>query len=66
VSADGSSTIINATFIEKRVDYGELFTYVQNLVKRERDAHHQIYVAGFPIMTGGCMPSAPTRRRYLP
>jgi uncharacterized protein len=52
VSADASSTIINATFIEKRVDYGELFTYVQNLVKRERDAHHQIYVAGFPMMTG--------------
>jgi len=28
-------------------NYGELFTYVQNLVKLRTGAHHQIYVAGF-------------------
>src|SRR6267378_1698100 len=52
VSADGTATLINATFIERLVDYGKLFDYVQALVKKDRDAEHEIYVAGFPTMTG--------------
>lgn len=52
VAADNSAAIINATFLEQGVDYGEIFKYVQQIVKKESDAGHEIYVAGFPMMTG--------------
>lgn len=52
VSADGSAAIINATFLEQDVDYGRIFAYVQQIVKKESDAGHEIHVAGFPMMTG--------------
>src|SRR5258708_30034548 len=46
VSNDGTATLINATFIEKRLDYGKAFSFVQNLVVKSRDAHHDVYMAG--------------------
>ncbi|WP_428310485.1 efflux RND transporter permease subunit [Hydrocarboniphaga sp.] len=52
VSADQSSTLINATFQESRLDYGEAFQYVQGLVAKNRDADHDIYLAGQPALTG--------------
>jgi len=52
VSNDGTATLINATFIEKRLDYGKAFAFVQNLVVRSRDAHHDVYMAGQPALTG--------------
>jgi hypothetical protein len=52
VSNDGSATLINATFIEKRLDYGKAFAFVQNLVVKSRDAHHDVYMAGQPALTG--------------
>lgn len=52
VSRDGSATLITATFIESRLDYGKTFDFIQNLVKKERDANHNIYVAGQPMLTG--------------
>ena len=52
VSQDQTSTLINATFIESRLDYGEAFQYVQNLVNQNRDADHDIYLAGQPALTG--------------
>ncbi|MFA5938849.1 MAG: MMPL family transporter [Sinimarinibacterium sp.] len=52
ISADGSATLINATFIEQRLDYGEVFLYAQSLVERARDAHHDVYMAGQPALTG--------------
>ncbi len=52
VSADGSSTLINATFIEQRLDYGEAFKYVHDLVMKNQDAHHRVYLAGQPALTG--------------
>lgn len=52
VSADGSAAIINATFLEQGVDYGKIFTYVQDMVHKEGDPRHEIHVAGFPMMTG--------------
>ena len=52
VSQDQSSTLINATFIESRLDYGEAFQYVQNLVAKNRDADHDVYLAGQPALTG--------------
>jgi predicted RND superfamily exporter protein len=52
VSNDGTATLINATFIEKRLDYGKVFAFVQNLLAKNRDAHHQLYMAGQPALTG--------------
>ncbi|MDD3765022.1 MAG: MMPL family transporter [Nevskiales bacterium] len=52
ISGDETATLINATFIEARLDYGEVFDYVQGLVERERNAGHDVYMAGQPALTG--------------
>ena len=52
ISRDASATLINATFIEDRLDYGEVFKYVQSIVEKARDAHHEVYMAGQPALTG--------------
>jgi predicted RND superfamily exporter protein len=52
VSSDGSSTLINATFIEKQLDYGVAFHHVQDLVVAARDSKHDVYLAGQPALTG--------------
>lgn len=52
VSADGSAAIVNATFIEHMVDYGELFEFVQRMVGKQQDDAHEIHVAGWPMLTG--------------
>jgi predicted RND superfamily exporter protein len=52
VSGDATATLINATFIESQLDYGQAFEHVQRIVAKERDAQHEIHVAGFPTMTG--------------
>ncbi|MCF4167294.1 MMPL family transporter [Zavarzinia compransoris] len=52
ISHDGTATIITATFIERLLDYGEVFQYMQALVERERDADHEVYMAGQPALTG--------------
>src|SRR3546814_13063514 len=40
ISGDETSTLINATFIEQRLDYGEAFKYVHGLVAKYTDADH--------------------------
>lgn len=52
ISRDHSATLINATFIESKLDYGEAFAYVQQMVDSHRDENHEIYVAGQPTLTG--------------
>jgi uncharacterized protein len=52
ISADETATLVTATFIERTLDYGETFKYVQGIVERERDEHHEIYAAGQPMLTG--------------
>ena len=52
ISPDGSATIITATFIERSLDYGKVFAYVQGLVVAARDEHHDVYAAGQPMLTG--------------
>jgi len=52
VSQDGTAAIINATFIERLVDYGVVFNNVQELVQKYSDANHKVYVAGWPTLTG--------------
>lgn len=52
ISTDGTATMITATFIERLLDYGETFEYVQSLVETERDDKHDVYIAGQPVLTG--------------
>ncbi len=52
ISKDETATLITATFIEQQLDYGATFKYVQKLVERERDADHEVYAAGQPMLTG--------------
>ncbi|MDA0823597.1 MAG: MMPL family transporter [Proteobacteria bacterium] len=52
ISRDETATIISATFIEQSLDYGVVFDFVQKLAEKERDEHHEVYVAGQPILTG--------------
>lgn len=52
ISGDNSATLINATFIEQRLDYGEAFKFLQNMVEKSRDAHHDVFMAGQPALTG--------------
>ncbi|SER19587.1 hypothetical protein SAMN04488038_11943 [Solimonas aquatica] len=51
VSRDETATLINATFLDS-VDYGKAFEFVQDLAAKARDEHHEVYVAGQPILTG--------------
>src|ERR1700757_817688 len=52
ISGDSTSTLINATFIEQRLDYGEAFKFVHGLVQKYTDADHEVYMAGQPALTG--------------
>ena len=52
ISQDESATLVKATFIERLMDYGEVFENVQALAESARDAEHEVYVAGQPILTG--------------
>jgi predicted RND superfamily exporter protein len=52
ISQDESATLIKATFIERLMDYGVIFDKIQELVDAERDANHEVYVAGQPMLTG--------------
>lgn len=52
VSEDGVATLVNATFIERLVDYGVVFEHVQALVDKYSDDQHEIHVAGWPALTG--------------
>ena len=52
ISRDASATLINATFIEQRLDYGTAFKFAQDLAAKYRDADHEVYIAGQPALTG--------------
>ena len=52
ISEDQSAAIVQATFIEHSLDYGETFHYIQDMVAAEKDDAHDIYVAGQPVLTG--------------
>lgn len=53
ISADETATLIQATFIERLLDYRTVFEFVQeNLVEAEADDVHEIHAAGQPMLTG--------------
>jgi len=51
VSADGRSTLLSATF-QDYIDYGVAFKFVTELIEKNSDAEHNIYLAGQPTLTG--------------
>ena len=52
VGDDDRSAVVTATFSEYKLDYKELFSKVQDIVKRYQDPDHEIYVAGEPLVRG--------------
>lgn len=52
ISRDDGATLVTATFIERLLDYGEAYEYVQGLVEAARDEHHEVHVAGQPMLIG--------------
>jgi predicted RND superfamily exporter protein len=52
ISRDDRATLVMATFIEPRTDYGVVFDHVQALASGARDDRHAIYVAGQPMLIG--------------
>lgn len=52
VSGDKSAALVNATFIEKLVDYKIVFERLQELASKYSDGNHKIYIAGWPTLTG--------------
>jgi hypothetical protein len=52
VSTDLKALRLEASFLEGRLDYTELFTHFMNIRKNEEDANHKIYLAGEPILYG--------------
>jgi uncharacterized protein len=51
VSPDETATLITVAFFDS-IDYGEAFDYVNGLVEKARDADHEVYLAGQPVLTG--------------
>ncbi len=52
VSGDETATLVTAAFLENALDYGVVFNGVQELAEKYRDANHEIFVVGQPILTG--------------
>lgn len=52
LSEDQTAAVINATFIERLVDYKQVFDAVRALEAKYADEKHAIYVAGWPTLTG--------------
>ncbi len=52
VSTKENAALVQATFIERLVDYGAIFTSIMNMAKKLSDSNHEVYVAGDPILTG--------------
>ena len=51
ISRDETATLINAGFLDT-LDYGKSFTYAQDLIEKARDANHDVYLVGQPVLTG--------------
>ena len=52
VSTDLKALKLQATFIESRIDYDALFKAFMDIIEKEEDANHKIYLAGEPVLYG--------------
>jgi len=52
VSRDQKALLLDANFIEGRIDFNKLFDAFMELKKKEEDANHKIYLSGMPLIYG--------------
>jgi predicted RND superfamily exporter protein len=52
VSRDQKALLLNANFIEGRIDFNKLFDEFMKIKKKEEDANHKIYLTGTPLVYG--------------
>jgi len=52
VSKDQKALLLNANFIEGRIDFAKVFDEFMKLKKREEDVNHKIYLSGTPLVYG--------------
>ena len=52
VSRDQKALLLNANFIEGRIDFNKLFDEFMKIKKKEEDANHKIYLTGMPLVYG--------------
>ena len=52
LSEDNKSTLITASLNEESFDHGRLFKALLGIVESNRDANHDIYIAGEPVVRG--------------
>ncbi len=52
VSRDQKALLLNANFIEDRIDFNVLFNKFMEIKKKEEDKNHRIYLTGTPLLYG--------------
>jgi uncharacterized protein len=52
VSRDQKALLLNANFLEGKVDFDDLFNKFMDIKKNEEDTNHRIYLSGTPILYG--------------
>ena len=52
VSLDRKALLLNANFIEGKIDFNVLFNKFMEIKKGEEDADHRIYLSGMPLLYG--------------
>jgi len=52
VSRDQKALLLNANFIEGRIDFNVLFNRFMEIKKKEEDHNHRIYLSGTPLLYG--------------
>ena len=60
VSNDQKALLLNANFIEGRIDFNELFEEFMKIKQREEDKNHKIYLSGMPLIYGWIYHYMPT------
>ncbi len=52
VSMDQKALLLNANFIEEKIDFNKLFDEFMKIKKKEEDANHKISLSGMPLIYG--------------
>jgi hypothetical protein len=52
VSRDRKALLLNANFVEEKIDFNLLYDKFMELKKKEEDANHRIYLTGTPLLYG--------------
>ncbi len=52
VSRDQKALLLNANFIEEKIDFNKLFDAFMKIKQKEEDANHKIYLSGMPLIYG--------------